>query len=109
MNKMPNPVQCRIHKGYFPKTAKGITEKICFVNLGLDLYASTYQGLWLFQDKMTDFGVILIHDYYSLYDAGKYKGVQAAVDRFLSKYTGNIRRYSIGDGYSIMLAGDWNR
>lgn len=56
---------------------------------------------------MTDSGVILVHDYYSLYDAGEYKGVQAAVDRFLREYIGDIRKYPIGDGYSVMLAGNW--
>ncbi|MCI9122396.1 MAG: hypothetical protein HFG00_12935, partial [Oscillibacter sp.] len=102
------PEQCRIHKGYFPESAAGLNEKFCFVNLDLDLYDPTYQGLWFFQDKMTDSGVILVHDYYSLYDAGEYKGVRAAVDRFFSEYTGDIRKYPIGDGYSVMLAGFWN-
>ena len=107
MKKMPHPEQCRIHKGYFPESAAGLHEKFCFVNLDLDLYVPTYQGLWFFQDKMTDSGVILVHDYYSLYDAGEYKGVRAAVDRFLCEYMGDIRKYPIGDGYSVMLAGNW--
>lgn len=108
MKKMTHPEQCRVYKGFFPETAKGITSKFCFVNLDLDLYDPTYQGLCFFQDKMTEHGVILIHDYYSLYDAGEYKGVKSAVDRFLLEYPGDIRKYPIGDGYSIMLAGCWN-
>lgn len=107
MKKMPYPERCRIHKGYFPESAAGLEEKFCFVNLDLDLYDPTYEGLWFFQDKMTDSGVILVHDYYSLYDAGEYKGVRAAVDRFLGEYKGDIRKYPIGDGYSVMLAGNW--
>lgn len=107
MGKMSYPEQCRVHKGYFPATAKGINSKFCFVNLDLDLYEPTYQGLYFFQNKMTEHGVILVHDYYSLYDAGEYKGVKAAVDQFLAEYSGDIQKYPIGDGYSIMLAGHW--
>lgn len=107
MKKMPYPERCCIHKGCFPESAEGLDEKFCFVNLDLDLYDPTYQGLWFFQENMTNSGVILVHDYYSLYDAGEYKGVRAAVDRFLHEYRGDVRKYPIGDGYSVMLAGNW--
>ena len=107
MGKMPYPEQCRVYKGYFPATAREVNSKFCFVNLDLDLYEPTYQGLCFFQHKMTEHGVILVHDYYSLYDAGEYKGVKAAVDRFLAEYSGDIQKYPIGDGYSIMLTGHW--
>lgn len=104
MKKMPHPERCQIHKGYFPDTASGLESKFCFVNLDMDLYLPTYNGLRFFMNRMTDSGVILVHDYYS---AG-YKGVKAAVEEFLSECGGGINKYPIGDGVSIMLAGKWN-
>ena len=37
----------RRHKGYFPKTAEGLNDTFCFVNLNMDLYESAYQRLQL--------------------------------------------------------------
>lgn len=105
LKKMPHPELCRIHKGYFPDTAVDITEKFCFVNFDFDLYNPTYAGLCLFKDKMIPNGVILVHDYFS----PDYKGVRAAVDRFISECGGMLNRYPIGDGVSVMIAGTWDR
>lgn len=103
MEKMPHPERCKVYKGYFPDTAKGIDRKFCFVNLDMDLYQPTYNGLYFFQDKMTQNGVIIVHDYYT----EGYKGAKAAVDQFCQECEGRIVRYPIGDGVSIMLAGKW--
>lgn len=104
MEKMTHPEMVQIHKGYFPDTAIGIKDKFCFVNLDMDLYLPTYNGLNFFQDKMTERGIILVHDYYT----EEYKGAKAAVDQFLAEQAkDNIIRYPIGDGVSIMLTGRW--
>ena len=63
---------------------------------------------------MTPNGVILVHDYYWLYEDGAYMGVKPAVDRFLDELNSAggeelIRKYPIGDGMSIMLVGDWDK
>ncbi len=104
MNKMPHPEQCKVYKGYFPDTAREIDRKFCFVNLDMDLYLPTYNGLHFFQGKMTERGIILVHDYYT----EGYKGAKAAVDDFCRECDEKIIRYPIGDGVSIMLAGKWN-
>lgn len=109
MKKMPHPEQCRIYKGYFPDTAKDVQSKFCFVNLDMDLYLPTYQGLHFFQGKMTDNGVILVHDYFSLHGGEVFKGVKAAVDQFVLECEGRIAKFPIGDGLSIMLAGRWTQ
>ncbi len=109
MSKMPYPDKCRIHKGYFPETARDVDGKFCFVNLDMDLYNPTYNGLWFFQDKMTEHGVILVHDYFFPDICDTYKGVKAAVDKFVSEYDGKISKYPVGDGFSIMLAGEWKK
>lgn len=101
MNKMPFPDQCIIHKGYFPETAIAVDEKFCFVNLDLDLYEPTYNGLKFFSEKMTKDGVILVHDYF----ADNFKGPKEAVDNFVAESSKKIYKMPIGDGISIMLIG----
>ena len=104
LGRMPYPENCRVHKGYFPDTARDLERRFCFVNLDLDLYLPIYHGLHLLKDKMTPEGVILVHDYF----ASGYKGARAAVDQFLSECGGTIHGYPIGDNASILLVGQWN-
>ena len=104
MGQMPYPGQCQVHKGYFPETAEGLDCRFCFVNLDMDLYLPIYQGLLFFQNRMTDHGVILVHDYYS----SGYKGAKAAVEQFLVDSDKEICKYPIGDDASILLTGKWN-
>lgn len=114
MDKMPHPDRVQVHKGYFPETTEGLQSSFCFANLDLDLFDPTYRGLYYFKDRMTQKGVILVHDYYWLYEEGAYMGVRPAVDRFLDELTGAageelVRKVPIGDGMSIMLVGDWDK
>ena len=99
LEKMPHPEKCIIHKGYFPETAKNIKGKFCFVNLDLDLYEPTYNGLLFFSDKMTENGIILVHDYF----AENFKGPRYAVDKFVSESKNSIRVLPIGDGISVAI------
>lgn len=105
MEKMPFPKQCIIHKGYFPETAAGIKDVFCFVNLDLDLYEPTYQGLQFFGERMVRGGIILVHDYFS----ENFKGPREAVDKYVNECNipggYKILKLPIGDGVSIMLAG----
>lgn len=101
LSKMLYPDNCIVHKGYFPDTARGIENNFCFVNLDLDLYEPTYNGLVFFSDKMVEDGIILVHDYF----AENFKGPKKAVDKFCSEYSRKIMKLPIGDGISVMLAG----
>lgn len=94
---MQYPQQCEIRKGYFPETAEGITDKFCFVNLDMDLYRPTLEGLKFFWDRMIEGGIILIHDFVT----DGYKGVNQAVEEFISEY--NVVPFSIGDSVSIAI------
>lgn len=100
MGKMAYPDNVVIKKGYFPESAEGLEEKFCFVNLDLDLYLPTLNGLNFFNEKMIAGGIILIHDYFS----DTFDGPRKAVDQFIS---GNPRlaKYPIGDGLSVMVVG----
>ena len=100
--KLPYPEQCIFKVGYFPETAQDIKEKFCFVNLDLDLYQPTLEGLRWFESRMVIGGVILIHDYF----ADNFKGVRKAVDEYLFSSTRKeLHLMPIGDGISIAVCG----
>jgi O-methyltransferase len=67
-----------IHKGYFPTTTENLVEeKYAFVHLDADLYNPTLAGLQYFYPRLTEGGVIIIHDYNHTWE-----GVTKAVDEF---------------------------
>lgn len=101
LSKMANKNNCRVYKGYFPDTARDISETFCFVNLDLDLYEPTYKGLLYFEDRMVKNGVVLVHDYF----ADNFKGPKEAVDRFIAEKDGKYVALPIGDGISVMIIG----
>lgn len=99
LNKMKYPENCIIKKGYFPESAKGITEKFCYVNLDMDLYKPTLEGLRFFYPLMVQGGIITIHDYFS----DGYEGVNAALSEFLEESPIEIVPFPIGDHVSIAI------
>lgn len=103
MKKMSHPEKVHIHKGFFPQTAEGLTSQFCFVNLDMDLYQPTLEGLRFFAPKMVRDGVILIHDYlWGPYE----KSVKKAVHEFMDETEfKNLRLMPIGDGVSIAVVG----
>jgi len=102
LQKMMHPENCIFKVGYFPETAQGIEDKFCFVNLDLDLYQPTLEGLKWFESRMVPGGVILIHDYFT----ENFKGVKQAVETFMEmRNNSNLRLMPIGDGISIAVCG----
>lgn len=102
--KMKYPEQCIFKVGYFPETAQrgGGEERFCFVNLDLDLYQPTIEGLRWFEDRMVKDGVILIHDYF----ADNFRGVRHAVDEYMqNRKRKELHLMPIGDGISIAICG----
>lgn len=97
LNKMKFPEKCIIKRGYFPETAEGIKEQFCFVNLDMDLYKPTLEGLRFFYPLMVQGGIIIIHDYFSL----GYEGINTAVKEFIEETEGIIVPFPIGDHVSI--------
>lgn len=99
---MKYPERCIFKAGYFPETASGIEEEFCFVNLDLDLYQPTLEGLRWFEDRMVSGGVILIHDYF----ADNFRGVRQAVDEYMrDRKRKELHLMPIGDGISIAICG----
>lgn len=102
-SKLKYPKNVFIHKGYFPQTAEGITSQFCYVNLDLDLYLPTLEGLRFFVPKMVKGGVITIHDY--LWGAYE-KSIKKAVHEFMDETEfKNLRLMPIGDKISIAVVG----
>ena len=101
IKKMPYPDKVEIYKGYFPQSAEHVNDKFCFVNLDLDLYELTYQGLKFFSDKMIQNGCILVNDYFAV----NFKGPKMAVDQFIKESNNKFRITPIGDGISILING----
>lgn len=97
MDKMEYPSMCRICKGFFPESTKGVEEEFCFVNLDADLYAPTLAGLDFFYPRMVKGGVILVHDYFSK----AFHGVKDAVREWCDK--NGIGYLPIGDTLSIAI------
>lgn len=99
LDKMIYPRNCVIKKGYFPETATDIHEKFCYVNLDMDLYKPTLEGLRFFYPLLANGGIITIHDYFSQ----GYEGVNAAVREFLDEVSDDITPFPIGDHVSIAI------
>ncbi|MDE6386755.1 MAG: macrocin-O-methyltransferase [Lachnospiraceae bacterium] len=100
--KMEYPDQCIFKVGYFPETASGIEDEFCFVNLDLDLYQPTLEGLRWFESRMVQGGVILIHDFF----ADNFRGVRQAVDEYMrNRQRQELHLMPIGDGISIAICG----
>lgn len=67
------------YKGIFPFTADPIKNmKFSFVHLDVDIYSSTINALNFFYPRMSDGGIILLHDY------AMCTGVKKAIIEFLS-------------------------
>lgn len=76
----------KFHKGYFPDSAKNLPEeKYVFVHLDADLYNPTRAGLHYFYPRLTEGGVIIIHDYNHTWE-----GVTKAVDEFSKTIPENL-------------------
>ncbi|WP_027400413.1 TylF/MycF/NovP-related O-methyltransferase [Anaerovorax odorimutans] len=78
---LPFPNKAIIRKGYFPETAKDLDEKFALVSLDPDLYLPTYEGLKFFYPRMSQGGMIIIHDYNNT----RFNGVKEAVSTYCNE------------------------
>jgi len=100
MSKMMYPENCIIKAGFVPDTFEGVDDTFCLVNLDMDLYAPMLAALRFFYHKMSQGGVILLHDYF--FDPGL-SGVQKAVDDFEVELGRYLPKMPLGDGYTLVV------
>ncbi len=99
LEKMPIKKNVEIRKGYFPETINGLEEEFLFVNLDMDLYQPTLEGLRYFYPRMKEGGAILVHDYFS--DA--YPNIEKCVDDFEREAGCRLYKMPIGDDISMAI------
>jgi hypothetical protein len=97
--KLPYPDLCVLKKGYFPESAADTSGNFCFVNLDMDLYKPTLDGVRFFYPKMSPGGVIVVHDFYN----PGYPNIKKAVFEFYEEMKGQIKLFPIGDDMSIAI------
>ncbi len=86
------------HKGYFPVTTENLPHQTyAFVHLDADLYKPTLAGLQYFYPRLSNGGVIIIHDYNH-----NWGGVTKAVDEFVQTIPENPIAVSDWQG-SVMI------
>jgi len=87
-----------IKQGYVPETFIGLEEeKFCFVSLDMDLYEPMLASLRFFAPRMSQGGVILVHEYY----CNNFTSVKTVVEDFSKEY--GITTVPIGDKLSIAV------
>ena len=76
----PRNDNVRCYKGYFPDSVPQslASLRFAFVHLDADLYEPTIEGLKFFYPRMSDKGMIVVHDY------NAWPGARKAVDEFFS-------------------------
>lgn len=99
LSKLKYREKVEIHKGFFPETAKGISDEFCFVNLDFDLFQPILEGLRFFYPKMVNKSLILIHDYYN----EALPGVKKAIMEYEKEIGRELMKFPIGDYQSIAV------
>lgn len=107
LDKMSHPENCEFKVGYFPDTAKGISdkEKFCFVHLDTDLYLPIKAGLEYFYPRLSNGGYIFVHDFNGVVC----KGVRVAVEEFCDQ--NNVGYVCLPDSIekgSVVIAKPYN-
>lgn len=89
------PEQCVICKGLFPDsvTKQAREENYCFVSIDVDFEDSIYAGIEFFYPRLSDGGILYIHDFntYIL------QGVKAAVRRYEEKMNIRLKKVPLAD------------
>ena len=92
---IPYPEKCIVCKGFFPDSIKkeAFNESYAFVSIDVDFEESTYQGLKFFYPRLSDGGMIFIHDYNTFY----LEGVKQAINRFEKDFKMRLKKIPLAD------------
>ena len=95
--KLPFKDKCVVKKGYFPESVGDLDDTFAFVNLDMDLYKPTLEGLRYFYPRMSNGGVILVHDYFTEI----FPNIEKAVDDYEKELGRKLCKMPIGDDISM--------
>lgn len=95
LGNLPFPEQCIVCKGFFPDSIieEAENEKYAFVSIDVDFEDSILAGLDFFYPRLSEGGVIFIHDYNSAFLGG----VKQAVKRYEEKIGQKLRKVPFAD------------
>ncbi len=99
MEKMPHKEMVELKKGYFPESLNGLEDEFIFVNLDMDLYKPTLEGLRYFFPRMKHGGVILVHDYFT----ESYPNIEKSISDFEEEIGESLYKVPIGDDISMAI------
>lgn len=95
INNLPYAEKCIICKGFFPDSIsdEAAAERYAFVSIDVDFEESTYQGLKFFYPRLSEGGMIFVHDYNTFF----LDGVKQAVIRFENEFETNLKKVPLAD------------
>ncbi len=98
-SKFTSSTNIRFHQGYFPETTREIPKTtFAFVHLDADLYLPTLNALNYFYPKLSQGGIIMIHDYNHTWP-----GVKKALDEFVKGIPESIVELSDWQGSALLI------
>ena len=97
MEKMKNPKNVLVKKGFFPETTKGLEDEYVLVSLDADLYQPMLEGLKYFYPRLSRGGFIFIHDFFT----DQFTGVRDAILEY--KKDIDLKFTPLGDDCSIII------
>lgn len=92
LGKMMYRENCIVKKGYFPQTAIDLDEQFAFVSIDVDLFLPTLNALEYFYPRLSQGGIIFLHDY----NNDELFGVKEAVLEYERKH-GRLQKVPISD------------
>ena len=99
--RLPYPERAHFAQGYFPETAVSYGDvRFAFVSLDADLYAPILAGLKFFVPRLSEGGVILLHDYLN----ERFRGAKKAVEEYEAEH-GRLKLVPLCDlhGSAVIL------
>lgn len=95
LNNLPHKDKCHLCKGFFPSTITHEIERVnfAFVSIDVDFENSIYEGIKFFYPRLSENGVIFLHDY----NSQDLLGVKAAVKRYEADFDTVIKAVPLAD------------
>lgn len=89
----------QLRAGFFPETAAGLeSEKFALVHIDADLYAPTKEALHFFYFRLSNGGVLIVHDYNH-----NWEGIPKAINEFIGSIPESLIELSDWQGSAMII------